>query len=69
MVTIFGYSASKSDVEAAVMFKQAWRAVDDRRLEEIELVDIRDEQTAIDLWDQFIHTHHYSYHTSFLIQF
>lgn len=51
------------------MFKQAWRAVDDRRLEEIELVDIRDEQTAIDLWDQFIHTHHYSYHTSFLIQF
>ena len=47
------------------MLKQAWGDVDDRKLEEIELVDIRDEQTVIDSWDQFIHTHHYSYHTSF----
>lgn len=65
MVTIFGYSAPKSDAEAVAMLKQAWGAVDDRKLEEIELVDIRDEQTVIDSWDQFIHTHHYSYHTSF----
>ena len=65
MVTIFGYSAPKSDAEAVAMLKQAWGAVDDRNLEEIELVDIRDEQTVIDSWNQFIHTHHYSYHTSF----
>lgn len=65
MVTIFGYSAPKSDAEAVAMLKQAWGAVDDRKLEEIELVDIRDEQTVIDSWNQFIHTHHYSYHTSF----
>ena len=43
MVTIFGYSAPKSDAEAVAMLKQAWGAVDDRNLEEIELVDIRDE--------------------------
>lgn len=65
MVTIFGYSAPKSDAEAVAMLKQAWGAVDDRNLEEIELVDIRDEQTVIDSWNQFIHTHHYSYHTGF----
>lgn len=65
MVTIFGYSAPKSDAEAVAMLKQAWGAVDDRKLEEIELVDIRDEQTVIDSWNQFIHTHHYSYHTNF----
>ena len=65
MVTIFGYSAPKSDAEAVAMLKQAWGSVEDRNLEEIELVDIRDEQTVINSWSQFIHTHHYSYHTSF----
>lgn len=65
MITIFGYSAPKSDAEAVAMLKQAWGAVDDRELEEIELVDIRDEETVIESWNQFIHTHHYSYHTSF----
>lgn len=65
MVTIFGYSAPTSDAEAVAMLKQAWGAVDDRKMEEIELVDIRDEDTVINSWNQFIHTHHYSYHTSF----
>ena len=65
MVTIFGYSAPTSDAEAVDMLKQAWGAVNDRNLEEIELVDIRDETEVLDSWKQFIHTHHYSYHTSF----
>lgn len=39
MVTIFGYSAPKSDAEAIAMLKKAW--------------------------DEFIHTHHYKYATSF----
>lgn len=65
MVTIFGYSAPTSDAEAVAMLKQAWGAVDDRKLEEIELVDIREENVVINSWNQFIHKHHYSYHTSF----
>ena len=65
MVTIFGYSAPKSDVEAVAMMKKAWGSIDDRKLEEIELIDIRDEEEVIDSWSEFIHTHHYSYHTSF----
>lgn len=65
MVTIFGYSAPTSDAEAVAMLKQAWGAVTDRNLEEIELVDIREESEVLDSWNQFIHTHHYSYHTSF----
>lgn len=65
MVTIFGYSAPASDAEAVDMLKQAWGAVDERKLEEIELIDIRDENEVIKSWSQFIHTHHYSYHTSF----
>lgn len=65
MITIFGYSAPKSDVEAITMLKKAWGSINDRNLEEIELIDIRDEDTVIESWDEFIHTHHYSYHTSF----
>lgn len=65
MVTIFGYSAPTSDAEAVEMLKQAWGSVDERKLEEIELIDIRDEEAVIESWNQFIHTHHYSYHTDF----
>lgn len=65
MVTIFGYSAPASDAEAVDMLKQAWGAVAERKLEEIELIDIRDENEVIKSWSQFIHIHHYSYHTSF----
>lgn len=65
MITIFGYSAPKSDAEAVAMMKRAWGSIDDRKLEEIELIDIRDKEEVIDSWSQFIHTHHYSYHTSF----
>ena len=65
MVTIFGYSAPSSDAEAVSMLKQAWGSVDERKMEEIELIDIRDEETVIASWNQFIHTHHYSYHTSY----
>ena len=34
-------------------------------MEEIELIDIREEDDVIESWNQFIHTHHYSYHKSF----
>lgn len=65
MVTIVGYSAPKSDAEAVAMMKKAWGSIDNRTLEEIEIIDIRDEEEVIESWNQFIHTHHYSYHTSF----
>lgn len=65
MVTIFGYSAPKSDVEAVTMLKTAWGSIDDRKLEEIEIIDLRPEDDVLGSWSQFIHTHHYSYHTDF----
>lgn len=65
MITIFGYSAPKSDVEALDMMKRAWGKVDDRKLEEIEIIDIKDENEAKESWSDFINTDHYSYHTHF----
>ena len=65
MVTIFGYSAPQSDIEAIAKLKSAWGTADKRNLEEIEIIDIREEDEVIESWKDFIHTHHYSYHTDF----
>lgn len=64
MVTIFGYSAPKSDVEAISMLKKAWGNVERRNLEEIEIIDIRQEDEIVESWKDFIHTHHYSCHSN-----
>ena len=61
-VTIFGYSAPKSDVAAIGMLKQAWGDWTERKLEEIEMIDVADEDKLHDSWQDFIHTHHYSVH-------
>lgn len=59
-LTVFGYSAPKSDMAAIDMLKNAWGAVADRNLEEIEIIDIRSEDDVVESWSDFIHTHHYS---------
>lgn len=61
-LTIFGYSAPKSDVAAVGMLKSAWGAIEDRGFEEIEIIDIVNEDKVRDSWKDFIHTHHYSVH-------
>lgn len=65
MITIFGYSAPKSDVDAVKMMRQAWGNVKNRKLEEIEIVDIRAENEVFESWRDFIYNSHYMYHTSF----
>lgn len=60
-VTVFGYSAPVSDIEAINLLKGAWGDVNDRNMEEFELIDIREEDDVRKAWDQFIHTHHYHY--------
>ncbi len=59
LFTIFGYSAPESDVEAIKLMKTAWGDPATRRLEEIELIDILDEDTLLTKWANFIHSHHY----------
>jgi len=65
MVTIFGYSAPKTDKAAIDLLKGAWGDVEERNLEEIEIIDIRQEDELYDSWENFIHTHHYQVHRSF----
>lgn len=65
MITIFGYSAPKTDAAAIAILKDAWGEIDNRNLEEIEVIDIRPEEDVISSWEQFVHTHHYKVHDNF----
>lgn len=64
-VTVFGYSAPKSDVEAISAMQKAWGTPQQRNFEQFELIDIREEEEVRASWDGFIHTHHYDYCTDF----
>ena len=64
-VTIFGYSAPVSDVEALSMMKEAWGDIGDRYLEQFEIIDVRREEEVRKSWAEFIHTHHNDYTTNF----
>lgn len=59
IITIFGYGAPASDVEAVKLMKDAWGPIEKREFEEIELIDIKDEETLRQSWDGFIFEHHY----------
>ncbi|MGL2992942.1 hypothetical protein [Flavobacterium sp. TSSA_36] len=64
-VTIFGYSAPVSDVEAIDLLQKAWGNVEQRTMEEFELIDVRKEDEVRKSWDIFIHSHHYHYATNY----
>jgi len=63
--TIFGYGAPQSDVEAIKLLKQGWGNKYQRNLEQVEVIDIKVEDELRNLWDPFIHTHHYDIYTDF----
>jgi hypothetical protein len=65
LLTVFGYGAPATDVEAVKLMKEGWGDVDVRPMEEAEIIDIRSEDDLRNTWDPFIHTHHYQTHTSF----
>jgi hypothetical protein len=65
MVSIFGYGAPTSDASAIALLKEAWGNVDDRNMEEFEVIDIRSEDDLRETWSPFIHTHHYRVENTF----
>ncbi|WP_261626682.1 hypothetical protein [Pseudoalteromonas holothuriae] len=65
MVTVFGYGAPTSDASAIELFKSGWGNIDDRNMEEFEIIDIRNENELRTLWSEFIHSHHYRVESDF----
>lgn len=64
-ITVFGYGAPKSDAEAVNLMKNAWGDIEDRELEQTEIIDIKSPDDLADTWEPFIHTHHYDVRSSF----
>lgn len=65
LVTIFGYSAPRTDAEAIALMKEAWGSVDIRNLEDFEFIDIKSEDDLLTSWAEFVHSHHYEAHNNF----
>ncbi len=69
MVTLFGYGAPKSDVEAIEVMKEAWGEAKERNLEEFEMINILSRDELRKTWNSFIHTHHYRTPKDFYLSF
>lgn len=65
LITVFGYGAPETDVEAVKLMYDAWGGNKKRKMEQFEIIDIRDEDTVVSQWDQFIESHHYDYSNDF----
>ena len=65
MVTVFGYSAPTSDASAIEALRWAWETNALREMNQLEIVDIRDEDELRDSWKDFIRFEHYEVHSSF----
>jgi hypothetical protein len=65
LVTLFGYSAPATDVEAVRLIREAWGDTSERKFEEIEIIDVKDEDTLCETWKPLIYEAHYEVTDSF----
>ncbi|MEK6762676.1 MAG: hypothetical protein AABY96_08175 [Nitrospirota bacterium] len=72
-LTIFGYSAPKTDTAAIKMMQAAWSKNETQELAQIEIIDIRPEKELVSTWKPFILREHYGVATdlyqSYLAQY
>ena len=64
-VTIFGYSAPVSDIDAKKLMLDASMENKSRNFYELEIIDIKPEEEVENTWYDFIYSHHYSVIDSF----
>ncbi|MBI3996253.1 MAG: hypothetical protein HY352_01215 [Candidatus Omnitrophica bacterium] len=60
LVTIFGYSAPETDVEAVEAMYGVWRDNPHKELAQIEIIDIRPSRELLPRWERFIVRDHVS---------
>ena len=65
MVTVFGYSAPVSDTSAVDALKGAWGENALGEMNQVEIIDIRDETELRASWRDFIRLEHYEVHSCF----
>lgn len=66
-VTIFGYSAPKTDQEAIQLFTNAWKSdgEDKKLIQRVEIIDTRDQNALFKQWWEFAHFDHIDVRRSF----
>jgi hypothetical protein len=64
-VTVFGYSAPKSDVEAISIMKKVYSKSKIKEFTQFEIIDVANEDKLTESWDNFIFSHHYDIRKSF----
>lgn len=64
-VTVFGYGAPASDIEAVRLLNEAWGTPDERAMEQFEIIDVVPEDELRKRWSGFIHSHHYDISDSY----
>ena len=58
VLTVFGYRAPASDVDAVDLLKSAWMERSRREMEHVEIIDIAPRSELVDRWEEFTPTHH-----------
>ena len=58
VLTVFGYGAPSSDVDAVELLKSAWFDRSDRKIEHIEVIDLACHDILYERWKPFLPTHH-----------
>lgn len=64
-LTIFGYSAPKTDIDARKLMKKAWSNNKTVELSQIEIIDIKDRKELYENWAEFTIRDHYGVLTRF----
>ncbi len=64
-LTIFGYSAPKSDVEAIRLLKKGWGKPEEKNIQQTEIIDLKDSNQIEETWRDFIYNGHCSVYNSF----
>ncbi len=64
-VTIFGYSAPETDVEAMELMSAAWGNPGQKNMEQFEFIDILLEDVLTQRWNRLIFEGHYECHTTY----
>ena len=65
MLTIFGYGAPQSDVEAIDLMKRGWGSKELREMEQTEIIDTKNADELRKTWEPFMFSHHYEIHRTF----
>lgn len=65
MITIFGYSAPKTDVSARELMYNVWNKNKIKNFAEIQIIDVKPEEEVYENWNEFFVRHHYSVIDSF----